>query len=46
MGDECDRQLYSENLVFVEENCEQKSWKLFRRTCNRSLLVFLCQFLS
>ena len=41
MGDECDKQL---NSVFDEENHEQKSWKFFGRTCNRSLLVFMGQF--
>ena len=38
MGDECDKQLNLGNLVFDEE-------KFFGRTCNRSLLVFMCQFL-
>ena len=44
MGDECDKQLNLGNFVFDEENHERKSWKFFRRTCNRSLLVFMCQF--
>ena len=43
MGDECDKQLNLGNFVFDEENHEQKSWKFFGRTCNRSLLVFMCQ---
>ena len=30
-------------FVFDEENHERNSWKLFGRTCNRSLLIFLCQ---
>ena len=38
MGDECDEQLNLGNLVFDEE-------KFFGRTCDRSLLVFMCQFL-
>ena len=46
MGDECDKQLNLGNFVFDEENHEQKFWKFFGRTCNRSLLVFMCQFLS
>ena len=44
MGDECDKQLNLGNFVFDEENHERKSWKFFGRTCNRSLLVFMCQF--
>ena len=44
MGDECDMQLNLGNFVFDEENHEQKSWMFFGRTCNRSLLVFMCQF--
>ena len=40
MGNECDKQLNSENFVFGE----RKSWKFFERTCNRSLLFFMCQF--
>ena len=44
MVDQCDEPLNLENLVFDEENYEQKSSKLFGRTCNRSILVFLCQF--
>ena len=45
MGDECDNQLNLGNFVFDEENHERKSWTFFGRTCNRSLLVFMCQFL-
>ena len=44
MGDECDKQLNLGIFVFDEENHERKSWKFFGRTCNRSLLVFMCQF--
>ena len=44
MGDECDKQLNLENFVFDDENHERKSWKLFGRTCNRSLLVFCANF--
>ena len=44
MGDECDKQLNLGNFVFDEENHERKTWKFFGRTCNRSLLVFMCQF--
>ena len=43
MVDQCDKPVNLENFVFDEENHERKSWKLFGRTCNRSLLVFLCQ---
>ena len=43
MGDDCDKQLNLGNFVFDEESHEQKSWKFFGRTCNRSLLVFMCQ---
>ena len=42
MGDECDKQLNLGNFVF-DENHEPKSWKVLGRTCNRSLLVFMCQ---
>ena len=44
MGDECDKQLNLGNFVFYEENHERKFWKFFGRTCNRSLLVFMCHF--
>ena len=44
MGDEFDKQLNLGSFVFDEENHERKSWKFFGRTCNRSLLVFMCQF--
>ena len=44
MGDECEKQLNLGNFVFDEENHEGKSWKFFGRMCNRSLLVFMCQF--
>ena len=44
MGDECDKQLKLGNIVFYEENHEQKSWKFFGRTGNRSLFVFMGQF--
>ena len=44
LGDECDNQLNLRSFVFDEANHERKSWKLFRRTFNRPLLVFLCQF--
>ena len=44
MGDECDKQLNLGNFVFDEENHERKSWKFYGRTCNRSLLVFMCQY--
>ena len=46
MGDECDKQLNLGNFVFDEENHERKSWKFFGRTCNRFLLVFMCQFFA
>ena len=44
MVDRCDKPVSLGNSVFDEENHERKSWKLFGRTCNRFLLVFLCQF--
>ena len=44
MGDESEKQLNLGRYVFDEENHERKSWKFFGRTCNRSLLVFICQF--
>ena len=44
MCTESEKQLNLGNLVFDEENRERKSWKSFGRTCNRSLLVFVCQF--
>ena len=44
MRDECDKQLNLGNFVFDEEIRERKSWKFFGRMCNRSLLVFMCQF--
>ena len=44
MVDQCDKPVNLGNFVFDEENHERKSWKLFGRTCNRSLLVLLCQF--
>ena len=45
MVDQCDKSLIFRNFVFDEENLERKSWKLFGRTCNRYLSVFLYQFL-
>ena len=45
MVDQCDKPVNLGNLVFDEENHEQKSWKLFRHTCNRSLVVFCANFL-
>ena len=44
MVDQCDKPVNFGNFVSDEENHEQKSWNLFGRTCNRSLLVFLCPF--
>ena len=44
MVDQCGKPVSLGNSVFDEENHEQKSWKLFGRTCNRFLLIFLCQF--
>ena len=40
MVDQCDKPVKLGNFVFVEENDEQKSWKVFGRTCNRSFLFF------
>ena len=45
MAEECDKQLKLGYFVFDEENHERKAWKFFVRTCNRSLLLFICQFL-
>ena len=42
--DQCDKPVHLENIVSDEENHKQKSWKLIRHTCNRSHLVFLCEF--
>ena len=44
MGDECDIQLKLGSFVFDGTNHERKSWKLYGRTFNRPLLVFLCNF--
>ena len=44
MVDQGENSINLGNFVFDEEKHERKSWKLFGRTCNRSLLVFLCQF--
>ena len=44
MVEQCDKPLNLRNFVFDEENHERKSWKLFGRTCNRSLLVFFPVF--
>ena len=44
MVDQCEKRVNLGNFVFDEENHEQKSWKLFGRTCNRSFLVFLVPF--
>ena len=45
MVDQCDKPVNLGVFVFDEENHERKSWKLFGRTCNRSLLVFCANFL-
>ena len=45
MGDECDKQFSLGEFIFDEENHERKLWKYFGRTCNRSLLIFMCQLL-
>ena len=45
MADQFDNPVNLGNFVFDEENHERKTWKLFGRTCNRSLLVFLSHFL-
>ena len=41
---QCDKPVNLRSFVFDEASHEQKSWKLFGRTCNRSLLFFSCQF--
>ena len=45
MVDQCDKPVNLGNFVSDEENHEQKSWKLFGRSCHRSLLVFCPNFL-
>ena len=45
MFDQSDKPVNSRNIVFDEENHEQKAWKLFERTCKRSILVFCANFL-
>ena len=45
MVDQCDKPVNSGNFVFDEKNRGRKSWKLFGRTYNRSLLVFCAIFL-
>ena len=45
MVDQCDMPVNIGNFVFDEKNHEQKSWKLFGCTCNRSFLVFYAIFL-
>ena len=44
MVDQSDKTVNLGNFVFDEAIHEQKSWKLFGRTCNRSLLVFCANF--
>ena len=44
MVDQYDKPVNLRSLFMMKKNHERKSWKLFGRTCNRSLLVFLCQF--
>ena len=44
MVDQSEKPVKLGSFVFDEENYEQKSWKLFGRTCKKSVLVFLCQF--
>ena len=44
MVDQCDKPVSFGNFVLDEENQERKPSKLFECTCNRSPLVFLCQF--
>ena len=45
MVDQCDKPVNLGSFVFGEKNHERKSWKLFGRTCKRSLLVFCANFL-
>ena len=42
MVNQVDKLVNLGNFDFDEENHEQKSWMLFGRTYNRSLLNFLC----
>lgn len=45
MVDQTDNALNLGNFVFDGENHERSSWKFFGKSCNRSLVVFLAQFL-
>ena len=45
MGDHTDNPINLGNLVFDNNNLERSSWKCLGRSCNRSLVVFLSQFL-
>ena len=45
MTEHTDNGLNLGNFVFDDNNQERKSWKCFGQTCNRSLVVFLSQFL-
>ena len=44
MTEHTDNGLNLGNFVFDDNNQERQSWKCFRQTCNRSLVVFLSQF--
>ena len=44
MVDQCDKPVNSGIFDYDEKNYERSSWQLFEQTCNKSLLVFLCQF--
>ena len=45
MVDQCEKPKNLGNFVFDERNHERKPWKFLGRTCKRSLLPFLFQFL-
>ena len=44
MPEHTDKGLNLVNFVFDDNNQERRSWKCFVQTCNRSLVVFLSQF--
>ena len=45
MCDHPDNPLNLGNIIFDDKNQERQSWKCLGHSCNRSLVVFLSQFL-
>ena len=45
MGDHPENPLNLGNIIFDDKNQERQSWKCLGHSCNRSLVVFLSQFL-